>query len=997
MKQRIVSHLMQFANKEFLDNPSKLMLQLSEECNQSIQTIFERSERILGHLLHHYSGFSVETIDGFNHRLIRTFSKDLKLASNFEVTLDQKQLLEQAVDTLLSKTGEDLDTTQLLVDFTLQKTDDDRSWDISRDLVEATKMLFSENDLKQVELLKGKSLADFNQFSNLLLTRIKAISSEIRAIATDTLQLIDESGLQHDDFNRSYYPKYLQKLLSDKTDDYVAKWQLELLDKPLYPGRVVKDNPQAAAVMDELAPVFSEAFNHSKHLVFRRKLLENIRKNLTPLSVINLVRGEIEDIKSEENIIPIAEFNTIISNEIKHQPAPFIYERLGERYRHFFIDEFQDTSLLQWENLMPLIENALSQEFTDGSQGSLLIVGDAKQSIYRWRGGLPEQFIDLYNCNNPFPGTEKRVENLEINFRSAKQIIEFNNSFFSHIATYFTDPVHAELYKLGNRQHTTDKEGGYVHIEFVPANNKNELHELYAEKIKHTILDLRATGFAYSDICILTRTKDDGVRLGAALLQEHISVVSSETLLLQHSPLVAFLLNCLTLRTSPDNDEAKAHLLLFLYDHLDLTEENCDFMSGFFPSDSAHFEAQLRAYGIEFSMEKIAAYSLYEACEYCIRIFQLMPLADAYLDGFLNLVHDFQQQYSAAHYSFFDYWETKKETAAISTGEGMDAIRLMTIHKAKGLEFPVVLFPYADVNIYREKTAKAWYPVNEFIDTFDTSLISYNKEVENYGTIGAALHDERRKKLQLDNLNLLYVSLTRAVERLYVFCQQVNESSSGIPQNYNQLFMSYLRSEGLWNEAQMSYGFGTAAPGSAPLESAVTNEITPEYICTFPEEHNLNITSRDASLWHSKAQLAMDTGTLLHELMSKIIHKDDLSSSLSDFTKRLPAEDKEVEKFRKISTSILNHPELSAYFSGSDRVEVERDIITSQGELLRPDRLNIYSDGSVTLIDYKTGAVQPAHKVQINTYAKALETMGYRIREKLIIYASEEEILINKF
>jgi ATP-dependent exoDNAse (exonuclease V) beta subunit len=652
--------------------------------------------------------------------------------------------------------------------------------------------------------------------------------------------------------------------------------------------------------------------------------------------------------------------------------------------------------LLQWDNLIPLIDNALVQEYTDGKTGSLLLVGDAKQSIYRWRGGLPEQFIDIYNCKNPFPAVEKKVENLATNFRSATQIINFNNSFFSYVANYFDDPVHSELYKLGNHQLPTDKQGGYVRIDFVQAENKEELSEVYSEKVINTILELKQQGFNYSDICILTRTKDDGIALGRAMMDQNIAVVSSETLLLQHSPLVSFLLNCLELRPMPDNEEAKAHMLFFLHQHLEIAEASSDFLSGFFPSTTSEFEIRLQQYAINFSLQKLNSLSLYEACEYCIIAFKLAPKADAYLDGFLNLIHEFQQQYSIAMNSFFDYWETKKDIAAISTADNMDAIRLMTIHKAKGLEFPVVLLPYADVRIYREKQAKAWYPGGEITDQFDSFLINYNKEVASYGTIGANLHEERRHKLQLDNMNLLYVALTRAVEQLYIFSQYVSADDADVPQSYNQFFIGFLRSEGLWETSKLRYEFGKNIMVHEHSRLNTVTEIIPEYYCSFPQDHNLYITSGEASLWHSEAERAIETGTVLHELMSKIITKDDLPAILADFRTTNAYSELHLTELQQMISNIVMHPDMLELFSGIDHIENERDIITAEGMLLRPDRLNLHADGTVTITDYKTGEPQATHTDQIKCYGSALEAMGYGIRELLIIYASGEGILINK-
>jgi len=998
MKQRIVDQLRFFSEEKALLHPPAMMLQLAEECNLTVEQIQKKTRKILHHLLHHYAAFSVETIDGFNHRLIRTFAKDLKIASNFEVTLDQKQLLAQAVDQLINKVGDNNDITKVLVDYTLAKTDDDKSWDISRDIVSAAQVLLNENDIPYVSLLKEKSLSDFVKLSVKLKTKSKDLSEEIKTLASKMLQLIDESGLQFEDFNNKSLPNYFKNLTTPvKKVSFGLKWQETMRDKPLYPTRVVKETPHLAAVIDQLTPQFITAFEETKRVVFQQKLLDNILKNLTPISVINLVSLEIDTIKEEENVLPISEFNNLINAEIKNQPAPFIYERLGERYRHFFIDEFQDTSLLQWENLIPLIDNSLSQEYMDGNQGSLLLVGDAKQSIYRWRGGLPEQFMDLYNCKNPFSVSEKKVENLSINWRSCQEIINFNNSFFTHISGFFSNETHASLYLNGNQQKHTDKEGGYVKLEFVEASSVEETDLAYANLIRKTILDLREKGFRTGDICILTRTKKDGVNLGATLIKNGISVVSSETLLLQHSSIVRFLATCLSFRVYPENDELKVNMLVFLHEHLNISEEKNDFLMKFFPSEAKGFENNLAPYGIDFRFEKLVSLSLYEACEYCIKIFRLIERADAYMDGFLNLVFDFQQQHSAATSSFIEYWEAKKDSAAITTGDGIDAVRLMTIHKAKGLEFPVVLFPYADLDIYKEQQAKAWFDATDITQDFETLLINYNKEVANYGNQGKELHENRRSTLQLDNLNLLYVALTRAVEHLYIFTKTIPASKDGFPSKYNQFFVSFLQSKGLWDDSRSVYEFGENKRTLSVAAKEQVHQITPEYITTFPEDHNLQVTSRDAALWHTKAEVAIAAGALLHDLMAQVKHKDDLTEVMAYFEKTSGNSKAECDSLFAMMGAIVNHPELHALYTDFDYIESERDIITKNGTLLRPDRIVFHEDNSVTVIDYKTGSENERHIEQITRYADALRDMGFRIKKRVIIYASEDAILINKF
>lgn len=990
MKQRIVETLVNFSEEESVNKPQPIMQIISEETGMSVAEIQKRSKVILKNLLHNYAAFSVETIDRFNHRIIRTFARDLKLATNFEVTLDTPQLLSEAVDLLLSKAGENKEITKVLLDFALEKTDDDKSWDISRDIADAAKLLYNENDFAHVAVLKEKSLEDFLGFKKQLIIKKKTLAAEIENLATQTLQLIEESGLQIDDFSGKYLPKHFQNLSIGRYDiNFSAKWQETMGEKPLYPGRV---SASIGGIIDELTPAFISSFQQTKNMVFQLLLIENVLKNITPLSVINLVNQEIETIKEEKNILPISEFNSLINKEIKNQPAPFIYERLGEKYRHFFIDEFQDTSKLQWDNLIPLIANALSQEL-DPNSGSLLLVGDAKQSIYRWRGGLPEQFMDLYGDGNPFP-REKEVLSLDTNYRSCAEIVDFNNQFFSFVSGYFANDGHGELYKSGNNQKLNAKKDGYIRLEFIEKQKKAEKDQAYSELVLETIRNLENQGFSTSDICILTRKKADGIVLGAFLMEHSISVISSETLLLQSSPLVQMLVFALIVSLYPNNEEAKINLLDLLHEHLDISEEKHTFFKKFLKNSEEKFTQNLKEYQLDFKFDEMRTVSLYEAFEYCIENLKLADHADAYLFGFMDLVYDFEQQPLADKISFLDHWETKKDNASIPASEGANAVQLMTIHKAKGLEFPVVIFPFADINLYDAKYDKLWYPLESEEFQFQEAQINYKSEIANYGDLGEIMYKEHRSQLELDNINLLYVTLTRAVEKLFIFSKMPKESKDGIPSSYNHLFMEFLKQKGMWNNEQMLYEFGTDSVKISKGKKIVP-QTEPVFISSNPIAHGLKIVTSER-IYEEETKAAIFTGNLLHDTMEQIYVEADYDRVLAEMKQRGIIPEHELAVLKTTISQIIQHPELKMLFDGSDIIYNERDLITKDGIVLRPDRVNINSENEVVIIDYKTGSPNISHNDQLVDYANALEEMGFNVSKKILIYTNEYGIVINK-
>ena len=260
-----------------------------------------------------------------------------------------------------------------------------------------------------------------------------------------------------------------------------------------------------AKTIDSILPLIESAYLSIKKNVFEYKFLKNIYQNLTPLTVLNAINRELNLIKEDQNLLLISEFNSIISNEIKNQSIPFIYERIGEKYKHYFIDEFQDTSVLQWNNLIPLLENSLSSE-----NGSAMLVGDAKQAIYRWRGGKAEQFISLFNNkDHPFP-VKQSIKDLPVNYRSCKDIVNFNNDFFKYLSGFvFSNSEYATIYSQCRQEADSDYEG-LVDILFLDISKEEDRNDLYCQKVSDTIQTILTYGYDLKDVCVLVRKRNRG-------------------------------------------------------------------------------------------------------------------------------------------------------------------------------------------------------------------------------------------------------------------------------------------------------------------------------------------------------------------------------------------------------------------------------------------------------------------------------------------------------
>ncbi len=981
MKTRIIDTLKQFSDKTILNEPNSMFMALIDELDVEPLSVHENSKKILDTILHNYASFDISTIDRFTHKVIRTFAFDLKIPVNFEVELDTDSLLSEAVDSLIAKAGTDKELTKVLVDFAIEKTDDDKSWDISFDFNKIAKHLVNENDIPNLGLLKDKTLQDFKELKLILVSKIAECEKSIVTKAIDTLDFIEECGLQFDDFTRSSLPKHFENLSRSRFDiKFENNWQVDIENTSLYPSRV---SPELASTIDAIKPQLVNSFNETKHLVFQYKFYKNFYKNLTPLSVLNSINGALESIKEEKNLILISEFNKIIHKEIKNQPTPFIYERLGEKFRHYFIDEFQDTSELQWENLIPLIDNRISSEL-----GSAMIVGDAKQSIYRWRGGKPELFMGLYTKTlKPFM-IEQEVKSLDFNYRSCTRVVEFNNSFFKHISSFvFEDDTHKALYSSAN-QETYLKEEGYVNIEFLEFDEGDERDLLYPESVLRTIHGTLSNGFELRDICVLVRKKKEGVAIADFLTEQGIDIISSETLLIDRSPLVQFANNVLKLSTQPENKEIKVDVLLFITEFLEIKDKHAFIRIGLDQSLN-ELSKTLNTYTITFDFNRIPQLSNYDAAEYIIRSFNLIETSDANIQYYLDTILDHSLKQSSSISDFLAYWDSKKDTLSISSPQGANAVQIMTIHKSKGLEFPVVIFPYADLNIYREKEPKIWYPLEkEAFNGFSHTLLNYNKDIAQLGAIGEHLYSSKQSELELDNINLLYVTLTRAVEQLHIITKK-NEDSKGNEnlKDYSGLFINFLKSMDSWPLQNNSMSFGNP---KKQLSRSIPQTKTVASKTFISDNTKVNIVTNSAYLWDTEQELAIEKGNLIHDIISKIKTEADINFVLNDAYNDGLIHQEQKNALTTAISAIVNHPKLREHYTNDVLIYNERDIISSTGTIIRPDRLVIDKNNIATIIDYKTGAFDKKHEQQLITYADIIETMSLKVDNKILVYINDE-------
>ncbi len=980
LKTRILENLMGFATLKIEGSQSPPLFQAVLEALQTDRTtLIHRSRAVLQQILHNYAFFDVSTIDKFNHRILRTFAPDLGLRSNFEVVLDTDALLEEAVNNLVAKAGTDQKLTAILVEFALEKAEDDRSWDISHDLLQMGKLLFDETHFRDLDAFSEKHIEDFLLLQKTLNTYRREIEKALIGNAEALLAVVASNDLEFSDFNRKSFPNLLQKISAGQFNlNLESQWIREFGEKPLYPGRVEETVKHQ---MDNLLPVFKKGFDEILRGLHYWDFLVNAYKNIAPFAVLGLLQQELKKLRDEEGLLPISAFNTIISNNIADQPAPYIYERLGERYQHYFIDEFQDTSELQWANLVPLISNALEGEFEQGARGSVVLVGDAKQAIYRWRGGKAEQFLDLIEGNkNPFP-VEPVNQPLPKNFRSHRPLVEFNNTFFSHISAYMSRKSYADLFLKGNQQEFHFDNQGLVHLEFIPADSQNQ-DDAYAERTLTILRELAGRGYAYGDICILTRKGRDGVMLSQYLMDSGIPVSSSETLLLKNHPGIQFLTALLKYLVVPEDQNHALDLLFYL-------SRDMEDRHAWITRHLNGIDELLITYN--FHPERARLKPVYEVMEFAIRQFNLGGQKDAYLIFYMDIVQEIGQRRDPSIQTFLEHWKAKENSLSISAPGGFNAVTLMTVHKSKGLEFPVVLFPYAHSEIYYEKNPKIWLPVNpDRYAGFTSVLVGKNKNLMHYSDPAPQRYEEAQEKLELDAYNLLYVAHTRAVKALYIISKTpAKKDTSATPRTYSDVYFRYLSEKGLWEDDRTVYSFGALDPDHTPeIKNA---KIPLPYQYTGRDRIALRLVSNQERYRDTEQIRAMQYGNILHYALSLVVYASDVDKAVSQIIREGLIQQVDGESLQQRLESVTGHPQLVSYFGPGARVLNEREILTKNGLILRPDRLVFLGEKAV-ILDYKTGKPDNKHLAQVREYRDAIIDMGYPVEAAIVIYINENKV-----
>jgi len=982
MKERVITKLKNLADysidSDFGEDP--MLIKLMEETGLDKATISKRSRIVLELILHNYSEFAIGTIDSFMHKVIRTFAHDLKIPLNFDVELDSKQFTEQAIDVLISQVGHDKELTKALLKFIESKTDAESSWRIDRDLQKFTGVMMMDDSFPYLKKLKNLTVKDIINIDKKLLDLIRGFESVISGMASRSVELIEGQELTGKSFHQGERGifGYLQRLNSKnfksiQPNSYALKTGLS--DDWLSPSALPGDSEKLALIQSELIRIFASIHQLLEEQYNDYILFQRLRRHIYPIAVLNEIEKVIEEFRESENVIHISEFNRRISEIVSTEPVPFIYERLGERYQHYLVDEFQDTSILQWHNLIPLFENSL------GYGNFNMVVGDVKQAIYRWRGGDAEQFINLPKIK----GSEKDEllaqreqvlashydnKNLKQNYRSRENIVRFNNQFFDCISELLSEGK-KDTFNNIDQGWVTEKTGGYVHFDFIEEENKASYEAEVQLRIEQLITELKADLYNLQDITILCRSNRQASLVARHLLSQQISVISSESLLLSASPKVSFLIACMQYAANPEDSIARTEINNFLI--------NSDRLPNTSLSDAITITPQITS--------RILNLSLYEMVEELIRTYGFRDQFDPYIQFFLDTVIEYTSKKTGTVMDFLEWWYENNEKRSIVVSEGQEAVQVMTIHKAKGLEFPVVIFPFADELFSKNQADYLWVDIDEEeIKEMKAALIDMGKQLED--TKFENIYREEVGQAMMDTFNLLYVAMTRPTDRLYIMSKLPSSPKEGEMKNIAQLFVHYLKHIDKWNEEVRSYEFGNKLPKEKSAKKSESGVFNLESLISEPWRDRLLISTLAPEAWDLESpDKSREWGNLIHHLLSKIEHKDDCEKVINDARLQGVIDSPAARIINGRFEEMMNHPELSAFFTKEWEVRNEAEIFHKTNSY-RPDRLMFKGD-DVVILDYKTGKEDDKYFRQLDVYASKLQEMSYNVIGKYLVYIGE--------
>lgn len=997
---------------------------------------------IQNRLLHDYSRFSVTTIDSFFQKIVRSFTREIGLQMGFNIELDQKKVLDNVVDHLFLDVDKDVMLKKWLISFAEDKIKNGKTWNFKHDILELGSEVFKE-DFKNFDDQLIDKLSDKNFLINYqkVLRELKEDFENVFAIIGEKCRnILEANSLKITDFSYGksgvmgflaslgqsgkYEPGIRVRQAVDNPDKWVAKKAKAELKASVETALQTGLNDMAKQAVEYYDKEFM-LYNSCKLSL----------KYIYTLGILTDLSKKLNEFTFDENIFMLSEASRLLRSIIADTDSPFVYEKIGNVYKHFMIDEFQDTSAMQWDNFRPLVTNSLAEDNTS------LVVGDVKQSIYRWRNGdwklLAEQ-LDI-----DFADLGVNSLNLDYNWRSTKRVIDYNNAFYTiasdilqsdynaDIPEILTESLGEEMVKIKNaykdifQMYPEMKTGnkGYVCSEFVEVEKDENWIDVVLFKIPSLIEEIQNNNFRAKDIAILVRNAKEGRLIADTIMKYKLSedasekynynVISNDSLFLKNSSVISLIVHILRFFVVPQ-DKINAAYIIQEYKKYILNEKNnLEFdelinLSDISKDDNV-FEKFLPKEFYE-NIESLKRLAVYDLVEQIIDIFSLNKKHTdyPYLQAFQDLILSFSAKDSPDLNSFVNYWDERKDKEVISVSDKQDAIRIMTIHKSKGLEFKAVILPFCDWELDSVKHSNILWCKTNVPGFSDLKLIPVK-----YGTVMKETifyKEYYKEKLQsyVDNINLLYVATTRAESALYTFSplpkKQELKSISDLMHFVYSNAQNYS-SENLknpiqpiaksWLEDQNIFAWGE-------LECLEIKKEIPACIdlLEYPSnclDNRLKLRSHSADYFDFSEVESVDSfapisrGNILHELFQYITYHDKVEESISRLLFEGKLDEKQAAEVRLLTKEIFDIDQVASWFSYKWKVLNERDILMGDNGFMRPDRV-IINNKEAIVIDYKFGNKKSkSYHKQIATYMKQMIKMGY-LCKGYILYGKLKEV-----
>ncbi len=1047
MKDRILKDLSSLASGK----PSGHLEYLKMEFRQSEEQIRVTAAKILKLILHDYSRFSVSTIDSFFQRVIRAFSREMRLNASYRTELDSQMVLEEAVDRLFLEIDINPGLKSWMLEYADQNLREGRNWNFREDLTDRGQELFKEEfklfSEPLLQKLTDKSyLTHYNQQLRKVLDDYE---KKMIAIGRQGVALIAAHGLTTDQFKfgKNSFANHFNKLAAGNFSlpgsrtldacDNRDSWY-KPTDSPDLKNRIT------AVYEGGLNEMLVETIELMKTDGVLANTARAILDNLFSFGLLTDIALKVQEVSKEKNLVLLNDSSQLLRKVISGSDSPFVYEKMGAVYRNFMLDEFQDTSRLQWYNFKPLIENSLAE----GNRN--IIVGDVKQSIYRWRNG--DWNLLATQVEKDLSAFENLVVPLDTNWRSAENVIDFNNIIFKESSRLLNSDFESNVTGSGHsfdefpemkgiiEQAYSDhyqkssgkvKAEGYVRLQFIEAEDsrkKGDYRDLAIAELITQLEVVQENGVRPAEIAILVRGKFEGSMIAKALMDRKIAnphypycydVISNDSLIIGQSPVVSFILNFFTLFATGNNDIVKADLIYGFFNYLDPlisdlpTPTAGNRLHSWFAAGQEVPEIFKPWFKDQDTFDpSYLSLPLFELASRIAKDFGLNKIQGelAYLEAFLDLILQYARDEAGGIAAFMDWWKVTGSGKTITLSEGQNAISILTIHKAKGLEFHTVMIPFCDWDIVPQasKAPYLWcHPYQSPFNLMDLVLVRYGAALQQTEFSGTYFREMLYSSV--DNLNLLYVALTRAVNSLIVFCpytpklnnsyKSISALIQGVIENPPMLDSldseKYIDLSEFWDPETKILEMGSLKKVFYSAQSQVSDnkELKGLILSSKGERLKLRIHSDTYfDMYDSLKSERIGHGKLMHELFEKIPTLADVSLSL----KRTLAEGKidtvTAREYEQLIYLVLEKEPFRSWFSGEWKVLNERDILRGKEKRHRPDRVMIRGD-ELVVVDYKTGEKSDSHHAQVRGYIRDFMTMGYLNPKGYLWYLSENELV----